>query len=342
METGYTSLNPEQHILYYNTENTMYIIKSIDTHIMNSVFTEHSDIEIRNTANTYITNTTSLITAYNTTNIILNGTLFSNMDAPSTASSASEPTSLPAVITLYSSTLIMADCNFTRNNISSIKIFGSNLTMSGKILFHNNTASLGTVLISAKNSLLVTTDYNNIDFQNNHAINYGGVFYITTEESYQTSMSLQDIIQSSQNDYYDIDGSLIISRTECFVRVEGSRSHARLTFINNTAGKGGDVLYGGLVKLGYDGDWNCLLSFKNISDISQQSGLSLISSAPSRVCLCNETGQPDCLTVADPTTRVMYPGQTITIPAVVVGQDFGTVSGSVFAQFLQHPTLQTQ
>ena len=55
-------------------------------------------------------------------------------------------------------------------------------------------------------------------------------------------------------------------------------------------------------------------------------------SFPSRVCLCNKIGQPDCLTVADPTTRVIYPGQTITIPAVVVGQDFGTVTGSVFAQ----------
>ena len=122
-----------------------------------------------------------------------------------------------------------------------------------------------------------------------------------------------------------------------FVLVEGSRSYAQLTFINNTAGKGGDVLYGGLVALGYDGHWNCLLSFKKISDMSQQNGLSLISSAPSRVCLCNKIGQLDCLTVADPTTRVIYPGQTITIPAVVVGQDFGTVTGSVFAQ-LFHTT----
>ena len=322
------------HILYHNTENTMQFIKSTDTYILNSVL---SDIEMRNTANTYITNTTSLITAYNTKNIVLNDTLFSNMDAPSTASSTSEPTSLPAVISLYSSTLNITDCTFTRNKISSIKTIGSNITMSGKVLFHNNTASLGTVLISAKNSLLITTDYSNIDFQNNHAINYGGVFYITTEESYQTSISLQDIIQGSQNWYtenFEVDGSLIISRTECFVRVEGSRSHARFTFINNTAGRGGDVLYGGLVALGYDGDWNCLHSFKNISDMSQQSGLSLISSAPSRVCLCNEAGQPDCLTVADPTTRVMYPGQTITIPTVVMGQDFGTVNGSVFTQFL--------
>ena len=146
-------------------------------------------------------------------------------------------------------------------------------------------------------------------------------------------MSLQDIFIHLQIMVNIQLSSVITSRTECFVRVEGSRSYTQLIFINNTARRGGDVLYGGLVALGYDGDWNCLLSFKNISDMSQQSGLSRISSAPSRVCLCNETGQPDCLTVADPTTRVMYPGQTITIPVVVVGQDFGTVNGSVFAQF---------
>ena len=314
----------------HNGHNGIYLQYSNDTSMMNvsAAHNEQSDIIMMNTANIYITNTTSLIIAYDTTNIVLNDTLFSNMYAPSTASSTSEPTSLPAIITLYNSTLIIRDCNFTRNNISSIKTIGSNVTMSGKVLFHNNTASSGTGLIFAKNSLLIPTDDSSIEFENNHAINYGGVFYIETEESYGRSMSLQDIVPSLDR------GTQITSRTECFVRLEGSRSYARLTFINNTAGRGGDVLYGGLVALGYDGDWNCLLSFKNISDMSQQSGLSLISSAPSRVCLCNETGQPDCLTVADPTTHVIYPGQNITIPAVVVGQDFGTVTGSVFAQFL--------
>ena len=244
------------------------------------------------------------------------------------ASSTSEPINLPAVITLYDSTLTIIDCTFTRNKFSSIKTINSNVTMSGKILFINNRASLGTILISAKTSILITTDHSNVQFQKNHAINYGGVFYINAEESYGRSVSLQDIIQSKEG------GSLITSRTGCFVHVEGIRSHARFTFINNTAGRGGNVLYGGLVALGYDGDWNCLLSFKNTSDMSQQSSLSFISS---RVCLCNESGHPDCLTVADPTTRVIYPGQTITIPAVVVGQDFGTVNSSVFAQFNHTP-----
>ena len=45
-----------------------------------------------------------------------------------------------------------------------------------------------------------------------------------------------------------------------------------------------------------------------------------------------------CLTVADSITRSIYPGQTITLPAVVVGQDFGTVTSSVIPQFLQDYT----
>ena len=195
--------------LHYCTDTSMMIVSaahngkygillyySTDTN-MREVYAAHnqaSDIAMMATTNTSMTNTTSLITAYNTTNIVLNDTSFSNMDDPSTASSTSEPTSLPAVITLYNSILIIRDCNFTKNKISSIKAISSNVTMSGKVLFNNNTASSGTVLIFAKNSLLIITNYSNVQFQNNHALNHGGVFYITTEESYETSMSLQDIL----------------------------------------------------------------------------------------------------------------------------------------------------
>ena len=70
-----------------------------------------------------------------------------------------------------------------------------------------------------------------------------------------------------------------------------------------------------------------------MSDLSKQNGTSVISSAPSRVCLCQDS-QHDCLIVADPTTHTIYPGETLVIPAVVVGQDFGTVTGSVIAQLM--------
>ena len=216
----------------YQTTGNVYVHNNTDTHIMNSVVCV---MEIINATNIYITNASSPIIAYSTTNIFMSDSIFHDMDVQSTVSSTSEPANLPAVITVYGSTLTITDCTFTGNKISSIKAFSSNLTLSGKVLFHNNTALLGTAVIFEKNSILITTNYSNIHFHNNHAINYGGVFYISTEESYETSMTLQDIVQINGG------GSLLSSRTECFVCVEGSRSHARLTFINNTAGKGGDI-----------------------------------------------------------------------------------------------------
>ena len=62
--------------------------------------------------------------------------------------------------------------------------------------------------------------------------------------------------------------------------------------------------------------------------------LSLISSDPSRVCLC-KNNQPQCSVLYSYETR--YPGETFSLPAVVVGDMFGTVSGYVYAQLLvQH------
>ena len=224
----------------------------------------------------------------------------------------------------------MSACNFTRNNnISSVKAFNSSITVSGDMLFSDNTAISGTVFNLRKRSTLTLKRDAHICFKNNHATNNGGVFYIATEEIKEKGLTLDDVLEGNSI------GSVIATHTECFLHVEGSKSQKRMEFVNNTAGKGGDVLYGGLVALGWDEDWNCLFTFKNTSDFTEQSSLSLVSSTPSRVCFCNLTGHPDCLTVARPVTHTMYPGQTITIPGVVVGQDFGTVSGLVFAQFVK-------
>ena len=260
-------------------------------------------------------------------NIRLEDCVFSDIAAISTRNVATEPRSVLAVIEINNSSLIMSDCTFTRNNITSIKAIGSNIKVEGEIVFLDNQASSGAALLFASNSVLVISDTSSVIFQNNHAFDYGGAIYILTDEFYSKSMTIRDIFQLNRP-------SLVTPSTRCFLSVEGKRSQARLLFTNNTADKGGDVIYGGLVALGYDGDWNCLLSFKNISDMSQQNGLSVITSGASRICLCRD-GQPDCLTVADPTMHSIYPGQTITLPVVVVGQDFGTVSGSVIAQFLQ-------
>ena len=99
---------------------------------------------------------------------------------------------------------------------------------------------------------------------------------------------------------------------------------------------GGDILYGGQVVFALDGDWNCLESFENISTITAyQNDFSSISSKPSRVCFCNEPKIPDCMIFSYTKTHSFCPGQNMYISAVTVGQNFGTVAGSVYAQYFK-------
>ena len=237
---------------------------------------------------------------------------------------------ISAIVSSHNTTLAIINCTFTNNTVSSIDASDTTIHLEGVIKFQNISTESGAAFILSGESTVKLSEDSHVYFKGNHATDYGAAFYITTEEATDTSVYIKHFnsITPSQFD---------TPRTNCFLRVEGSRGDTpRFTFINNTAEKGGDVLYGGLVASGYDGDWNCLLSFKNISDMSRQSRrqpFKRITSEPSRVCLC-QNQVPDCLIVVDPTVHSLYPGETLTLPLVVVGQDFGTVSGFVHGQFL--------
>ena len=244
-------------------------------------------------------------------------------------------TDLPSIITLYNAHLILRNCKFAFNSVTSVAAISSNITLEENVSFENNSAVSAAAFIFSRSSVLILSEQCNTVFRNNSVSLHGAVFYIVTEREPVTVGQLVTTAQRFSND--------IASGTRCFVQVEGDRSHSpRLTFINNTAGEGGDVLYGGLVAAGYDGDWNCLLSFKNMSDTTAQSCERRITSAPSRVCSCHDHSSPDCLVVVDPTTHTLYPGQTLTVSAAVVGQDFGIVSGDVYAQFMDSENSSVQ
>ena len=318
-------------VISSNNSDGLQLLRSHDINVIraNIYHNNNHEISVILSNNISITaGTFNSIVVYFTASLHISFCLFSEVDVRSTITNT-DPDSLPAIIELYDSSLNISECNFTRNNMSSVKAFNSSITVSGDMLFSDNTAISGTVFNLRKKSALTLKRDAHICFKNNHATNNGGVFYIATEEIKEKGLTLADVLE------HNTIGSVIATHTECFFAVEGDKSQKRLEFVNNTAGKGGDVLYGGLVALGWDEDWNCLFTFKETSDFAEQSSLSPLSSTPTRVCFCNSTGHPDCLTVADPVTHTMYPGQTITIPGVVVGQDFGTVAGSVFAQFLK-------
>ena len=270
--------NFENGMVFYNAKHTT--ITSVTAH-HNGLAGQDYQAEI-----TFLSSTSILV--YNSSYTDTSASIFSN---------AADPTKLHAVFTLYQSDLRIQQCYFMRNNISAIKAFTSNVSVSGILTMSGNRAFDGTAFILVQNSIVTLEEDSHIYFINNHATNTGGVFYISSNIYIADSVRLKSV---------------------CFIKTQKSTSEVRLTFMNNSASIGGDILYGGHVAFGTSRYDNCLDLFKRISNISQH-GLSLISSDPLRACLCNETGQPDCLTIVDPKLHSIYPGQTINISAVVVG-----------------------
>ena len=275
-------------------------------------------INIRNLSVTLFRRTG--ITFQQCSDVTFENSTFSNIHSTSHSTPATDYIMQPTIILLIDTSITLYDCAFLKNSISSITAINSSITLEGNLVFSDNQALLGAVFLLTGSSKLSVSESCVATFHNNSAIDYGGVFYIITEETPTSSITLTD-------------ENSIVSVTNCFFHVENRSLDTRLYFSGNTAGKGGDVLFGGQVALGWDGDVNCLESFKKTSDLSRQGGTSVISSAPSRVCLCQDS-QHDCLILADPTTHTIYPGETLAIPAVVVGQEFGTVTGSVIAQLM--------
>ena len=269
------------------------------------------------------------ITFFHCETVYLENSTFTNIHSNSVTSTA-DVRNQPAVITTYNTELFLMNCSFMNNHISSIRAIASTIVAEGNVHFCNISAISGAGFIFSKNSILLPLEGSSVVFENNHASGYGAAFYIETEQFMGIAVSLDRVVQM------ETFHKGLSSLTKCFVRVIGSRSTARLKFINNRAEKGGDVVYGGQVVSGYDGEWNCLHSFKNISDMTRQSSdtpYRRVASDPSRVCICRDE-RPDCLIVADTTQHALYPGQTMTVSAAAVGQDFGTVKGEVHTQFL--------
>ena len=176
---------------------------------------------------------------------------------------------------------------------------------------------------------MIVSEDSHITFKNNYARITGGAIYISI-----TYAKIQN------SNFLEVS-------TECFIQVEGGHTQHHLTFLNNRAGLGGNELYGGGLQHACNDKCKgspqrrsdtCLYEFLIESDI-QTPTLSNISSDPSRVCLC--VGEkPDCLNIfktIQTNGHGPYPGQTIQISAVVVGQNFGTVSGAVYAQLINSP-----
>ena len=238
----------------------------------------------------------------------------------------------------------LVDCIFVGNQGTSIYLYYSTINVSGTLSFVNNTAyEGGAMAFYGESYMSVSLEKNTqILFTNNYAEHVGGAIF--AEEPKDEGETNLFTLESKDH--------------LCFLQLATHNSkcsdlrnnyHLSFDFTNNTAHNGGHAIYGGslhnciagqckdIKPIPIVGAYVFIINYWNLVqyDTGHHSNLSLISSAPSRVCLC-EDGVPDCLITY--VNNAHYPGETFNISAVVVGQGFGAADGTVYALFTNKDT----
>ena len=180
-------------------------------------------------------------------------------------------------------------------------------------------------------------------FHNNSGIYGGGLamyeasyFYFEISDHYDQDVPL---VTFTSNHATDSGGAIYVSELNdplCFFQplVQITDQQTIFTFNGNEAGVAGSVLFGGSID-------DCIftlldstafpsgLIFNRTFNYSNQTGPSVISSAPTEVCFC-ENNTPDCFLSS--LNMSAYPGEEITIPIITLGQRNGPVPGTIQLQ----------
>ena len=232
------------------------------------------------------------------------------------------------------SNIAFIDCTFRANEGSAIRTFQSDLYITGHNSFIDNSATEGGAMVFLQNSHLIVMNNTKILFLNNYAYDVGGAIFVQNtdqDETVHQALILTDIA---------IQGCsllLLVSYLDYF----GSLLNVTLNFTNNTGWNGGDVVYGEAIS-------TCTFHQLSLTRVllgniqlfdgtnahfnpDGNKSFSLLSSNPLRACICT-SGRPECTSVFMNLTK--YPGENFNISAVVVGENFGTVTGLVFSNFL--------
>ena len=200
---------------------------------------------------------------------------------------------------------------FTNAQASAISSYDSAIILSEIILFENNTATRGGAMALYSSWLYFEVGVTAI-FTFNVANDKGGAIF--TEPNFQPYRF---------NHKYGFN-YCFYTMLNCSVT-----SHYRIYFANNLGVNGGNDIYGAPPERFCNPP--CSYFIERVSNEE----FSSLSSDATRVCLCNESGVPQCLVLPYIyANRTLYPGETLSVSAVVVGGDFGPTTGTIYAGFL--------
>ena len=232
------------------------------------------------------------------------------------------------------------DSGFYNSLSTALTLYVSGLILHGNVEFINNTGTYGGALALVEGSSLGIAGNTTVHFRNNKAFAYGGAVYVNDDPKLLNDNLLK------LRDFHSLCFYRLLDFDLAFKCVGYS-----IKFINNSARLSGDHIFGASLKA------HCIASFTPYSNIPNyilsiysfyrwryffefspgfNSTLSAVASHPSRVCICGNEFMhmsPQCTNSSKIVgfNISVYPGEVFTIPVVVVGGDFGTTLGTVYA-----------
>ncbi len=196
----------------------------------------------------------------------------------------------------------------------AIDVSNSRLTFAGENIFLDNFGSNGGA-IHLSNSTIWLEEDSNVTFKDNRASEIGGA--ISIEPGY-----------TQKNCFYSLTFDIDKDNTSVPVSI---------VFDNNTALTGSDIYGAGLqndCKVTPNGNINsCDIQNSVFTFLTRTA--SSVSTSPKRVCLC-KNGVPQCANI----DYIFYnmsaaPGEKFNLSVVLVGEDFGSIAGSVYASSIK-------
>ena len=220
--------------------------------------------------------------------------------------------------------LLISNSSFYSSPSTALYLYSSILTLSGEIVFANNTGAKGGAL-ALIGSMLKLDGNTRILFENNSAHEVGGAIYV-------------DAPKQTDSRYI----------ANCFFEVINYYfrwKNCTLSFNGNSAIQSGDHVYGAAMRVlcvalyDYNGRATQInyiqdfVLFNVLLNPDNSTSLSTISGDPLRVCICDHNSRPQCADISKifSTALESYPGEAFTITAAAVGDDFGTTVGNVYA-----------
>ncbi len=243
-------------------------------------------------------------------------------------------TSNPAILLVYTCRkVVLHDCLFAMNTGTPVEIISSKLFLCGSTIFRSNAATNGGGLSLICSTVTFLRNFSVI-FDSNTALNVGGAIFVAPCYDHNR------VTESSSYDYVKVTSA-------CFFQLifeNGLSDTYNLRFYNNSALSGGEDIYGTHVYK------RCIAQTVNNQAVvmvrselqqlfklsnSKNTSLSSIASDPKRVCVCDSFGEPQCGNLDFIYLRkILYPGEKFTVPLVVVGEEFGTVTATARASLL--------